>query len=257
MSIRSSFVAAVAAVVFSAAIQSVEASPVVIGVPVGTADADGNIGARIRWGGTGWEAAIRRGGVTNQVYSQLNPTGNPFWVVGTPYKFETSWAWDTGIFGLGVDFNGDNTFGPGEYVTQTFDGSGVTGPSRVGYGYYGFRIFGNQATSVATSQITGLSITGTPLPDIVLPANSSLTTEYANFNQVLGDGNTTLDANTWAGLIVTGSITFTSAGTGSERPAWDFSLLNPTPVPEPSTAAMGMAGIACVVWGAYRRRRRI
>ncbi len=35
-----------------------------------------------------------------------------------------------------------------------------------------------------------------------------------------------------------------------------FRLASPVPVPEPSTWAMGLAGIACAGWGAFRRRTR-
>ncbi len=34
-----------------------------------------------------------------------------------------------------------------------------------------------------------------------------------------------------------------------------FRLASPIPVPEPSTRVMGLAGITCAGWGAYRRRR--
>ena len=259
MRIKNSFAAAiaaaVAAVVFSPAIQPVEAGPVVIGTPVGSPDSSGNIGAAIRWGTTSWEAAIRRGSPTNNpAFVSLNPAGTPAWVVGTPYKFETNWAWDTGIFSLGVDFDGSGTFGPGETITQAFTGGAGTGDSRLNYGFYGFRIFGNQAGSSATSEITNLVVAGTPQADIILAANTSLTTEYANFNQVLGDGNTVLDANTWNGLTVSGNITFTSPGTGMERPAWTFSLLNPQPVPEPGTWALLVAGLGTLATQLHRRR---
>jgi hypothetical protein len=257
MRIHKSFVSAVAAAVAaigcSVAMQPVEAGPVVIGTPVGSADSSGNIGARIRWGGTGFEAGIRRGSPTNGNYTNLNPAGTPAWVVGTPYKFETNWAWDTGIFSLSVDFDGSSTFGPGETVTQAFTGGPGTGASRQNFGFYGLRIFGDQTSSTATSQLTNLVVAGTPQADIVLAANTSLTTEYANSNQVLGDGNTVLDANTWNGLTLTGNITFTTPGTGTERPSWTISLLNPQPVPEP-TQMVSVAGIGAA-FGAWRLRK--
>lgn len=252
MPIRKFLVVAVAAVVFSAFIQSVEASPVVIGTPIGSPDASGNIGAAIRWGASGWEASIRRGFPTNQFYGNLNPAGTPAWVVNQPYKFETNWAWNTGIFSLSVDFNNDSTFGPGETVTQVFDGSPGTGADRINYGFYGFRIFGNQSGSAATSQLTNLVVAGTPQPDIVLAANSSLTTEYRDFT------NDVLDANTWTGLTVSGDITFTSLGTAQERPRWDFSLLNPTPVPEPSQmVSLAAVGATLVAWRLRKLRREV
>jgi sulfatase modifying factor 1 len=51
-----------------------------------------------------------------------------------------------------------------------------------------------------------------------------------------------------------------SSGRGTDDPSIEFSfigfrLASPVAVPEPSTWVMGLAGIACAGWGAYRRRR--
>jgi sulfatase modifying factor 1 len=44
-------------------------------------------------------------------------------------------------------------------------------------------------------------------------------------------------------------------GTGFESDKLGFRLASPAAVPEPSTCAVGLAGIACAGWGTYRRRR--
>jgi len=41
-----------------------------------------------------------------------------------------------------------------------------------------------------------------------------------------------------------------------EGDIFGFRLASPVAVPEPSTCAVGLAGIACAGWGAYRRRKR-
>jgi formylglycine-generating enzyme required for sulfatase activity len=46
-----------------------------------------------------------------------------------------------------------------------------------------------------------------------------------------------------------------SAGPSFEGDFIGFRLASPVAVPEPSTWVMGLAGIACAGWGAYRRRR--
>jgi sulfatase modifying factor 1 len=46
------------------------------------------------------------------------------------------------------------------------------------------------------------------------------------------------------------------AYTSNEYSILGFRLASPVPVPEPSTWVMGLAGIACAGWGAYRRRKR-
>ena len=45
------------------------------------------------------------------------------------------------------------------------------------------------------------------------------------------------------------------AASSSEMNSLGFRLASPVAVPEPSTWAMGLAGLACAGWGTYRRRR--
>jgi sulfatase modifying factor 1 len=45
-------------------------------------------------------------------------------------------------------------------------------------------------------------------------------------------------------------------GPSAEADIYGFRLASPVAVPEPSTWVMGLAGIACAGWGAWRRRKR-
>lgn len=47
---------------------------------------------------------------------------------------------------------------------------------------------------------------------------------------------------------------FAATGPTAEQPSFGFRLASPVPVPEPSAAVMGLAGIACGGWGMWRRR---
>ena len=52
------------------------------------------------------------------------------------------------------------------------------------------------------------------------------------------------------------SSSFSDSGDPSSEDYYSgFRLASPVAVPEPSTWVMGLAGIACAGWGAYRRRR--
>ena len=56
------------------------------------------------------------------------------------------------------------------------------------------------------------------------------------------------------------TLSLSSSSRSTNVPTWEnfnngFRLASPVPVPEPSTWVMGLAGIACASWGAYRRRR--
>jgi sulfatase modifying factor 1 len=62
------------------------------------------------------------------------------------------------------------------------------------------------------------------------------------------------------GACYSNSFFVSSAYRDTSAPSDEFStsgfrLASPVPVPEPSTWVMGLAGIACAGWGAYRRRR--
>jgi formylglycine-generating enzyme required for sulfatase activity len=65
-----------------------------------------------------------------------------------------------------------------------------------------------------------------------------------------------LRGGSWGGSAFSVSSSGRSAiGPSIENNDVGFRLASPVAVPEPSTWVMGLAGIACAGWGAYRRRR--
>jgi hypothetical protein len=214
---------------------------VIVGTPTGTySDPTGNIGARLRWGGSSFEAAIRRGAPANTVNANLNPPGTPAWDVGLDHDFQITWNAVTGTMGLSVDFD-QNGFGAGESISHTF-------ADRIGYGYYGLSIFGNQNASTATSLVSSLSINGFSQSNISPPSPGSISVDFKDSTDAL-----------LSNITIAGKLKFLTSGTGIERPAWDFTLRSTAlvppvaAVPEPASfvvLAVGFAGI-----GVIRRRR--
>ena len=216
-----------------------QAGVIGVGTPTGTySDPTGNIGARLRWGGTGFEAAIRRGAPDPlPVKVNLNPVGTPAWDVGFDHDFQITWNAVTGTMGLSVDFD-QNGFGAGESISHTF-------ADRIGYGYYGLSIFGNQNGSTATSQVSSLSINGFSQANIVPPSSGSISVDFKDSTDAL-----------LSNITIAGKIIFLTAGTGSERPAWDFtsrSTAEVQAVPEPASFVVWAVGLTGIV--VLRRRR--
>ena len=213
---------------------------IVVGTPTGTySDPTGNIGARIRWGATGFEAAIRRGAPANLVPANLNPTGIPVWVLNQDYDFQVTWDAATGTMGLSVDFDGGG-FGAGESISSVF-------ADRIGYGYYGLSIYGNQTGSTATSLVSGLSINGFSQANISPPSSGDITVEYKDATDAL-----------LSNITIAGKIKFLTPGTatGAERPSWDFTLRSNAEVaaiPEPVSFLLWAVGFVGI--GVIRRRR--
>jgi hypothetical protein len=179
------------------------------------------IGTRIRWGANNFEASILDGS-THAV--QLNPTGAPVWIAGLDYPFSIAFEALTGQLSLSVDFNRDGDFLDASEAGAKSEFSVPGQSSYAGFGFTWFSISYRQSGFQGSSQISGLAINGTALESLTAEPNSSAQWLYANDNGAL-----------FADLTVSGRITFLTAGTKEERPAWDFGFRDPLALPPPTS----------------------
>lgn len=216
------------------------------------AEANVEIGARIRWGGRGFEASLfdpdfgAAGRIDQSV--TLDRPGAPAWRVNQAHGFELRFDSLTGALGLAVDFNRNSSFQPHEMIARSV----FAAPDPASYAGLGFETLWISArqSGTARSEITDLVINGSPQASLSPAAGRPLSAHYA-----APQGGPVAD---W---LVTGNITFLTAGTGQESPAWDFTFLDagaprgadPAGVPLP--AALGLFALALAGFAATRAMR--
>lgn len=198
-----------------------------------------DIGARIRWGGTGFEASVFDSNPLSQ-NPTLNPSGTPVWQLNQGYDFLVTFDSTTGTIGLSVDFNLDNSFGAEESISR----NAFTAPnglaSYVGYGFNYLQVAGNGSVS----SLTGLTINGTSFPTIT-PAGVQTDTYFTDSS-----------GNPLAQVTITGTLTFTGTGSAQENPAWNFRFISPELASVPDGGAtLGLLGLA--MCGAILLRRKL
>jgi hypothetical protein len=205
------------------------------------------VGARLRWGATGFEASIfdPHAAAPDRLrhIASLDPRGAPAWQVGQPHGFRVAFSSTTGELSLAVDFDRSGGFDAGEAIARTaFSQPGLG--SYAGMGFEALWISARQRRD-ASSRITDLKINGIAMPALLPAAGQGIGAYYALPGM-----------RPIAEFDITGNITFATRGTAQESPAWDFKFLNARePVHVPLPAAMALMGLALLVLAWVRRPR--
>jgi hypothetical protein len=203
-----------------------------------------DIGARARWGASGYEANLRNNGL-DVAGTELNPAGGPVWQLGQSYDFRLSWQAATGTTTWQIDFNRDGLFSASE--TSSF-----IKPERIGQSFQYIEMTlatqtnGNNSSGL---NVNNLSINGTSFGNFAQSGNTAQTVWFADSEgfsdiEILGDLS-------FLRLSGNGNSPFTT-----DRPSLEFAFVGPSPlepVPEPAAWAMLIAGFGLV--GAAQRRR--
>jgi hypothetical protein len=226
--------------------------PVALAAPIGPVAAPttitSEIGARIRWGGSGFEASIfdPQAGPQGQLrhLAQLDPRGAPVWQLGQAYGFRVRFDGASGELSLAVDFDRNRDFTAGETIARSlFLAPGLTSYKDMGFEALWISV---RQSRTAQSRITDLMINGTPQDSLLPAAGQGIGAYYGQHG-----------LRPMTVLDVTGNLTFATRGTAQESPAWDFKLLNARePVNVPLPAAMAVLGVALLVLAWVRRPRQ-
>lgn len=200
---------------------------------------DTEIGARIRWGKTGFEASVLDANPLNQSPT-LNPYESPIWGVGNVYKFQVDFVGSTGLLTLNVDFNGDNTFSTDESISRSlFSAPGLTNYKGLGFTYIsisGNETGPNNTIGTGLSTITNLVINGNA-QGLITPRGLLVENFYTDST-----------GNPMTSITITGELTFLTLGISQERPSWNINLKGAAaPVPIPAAAWLLGSGLIGLV----------
>lgn len=199
------------------------------------------IGTRIRWGGSGFEASIFDSDPFAQTPT-LNPAGSPVWspVSGAAHQFRITFDSTTGNLGLDIDFNRSGTFETSESISRSvFVGT----TSYLGLGFKYLSISGNESGSTSRSSVENLVINGTSLPSMT-PGGLFLENFYKDSS-----------GNLLTTVTITGAIDFTVQGTSQERPSWNFTFRNAEAASVPDAGnTLALLGIALTGLAVWRRK---
>ena len=179
------------------------------------------------------------------------PAKNP----GATFYIPTEDQWYKAAYYKG----GGTNAGYWDYATQSNSAPTAVTSGSTGIGSAGstgnFANYNN--TAVWNSQSGNVTTVGTNGGASVYGA-FDMSGNLSEWNDLTGSAGSSrgLRGGSWGGSAFSVSSSGRSAiGPSIENNDVGFRLASPVAVPEPSTWVMGLAGIACAGWGAYRRRR--
>lgn len=188
--------------------------------------------ARLRWGGSGYEAAIRLDGIDRVM---MFPTGTPRWSDGEGRNFLITYQAATGAFNLSVDWDRNNSFsGIGESISWS-----ITTPDRR---FSGIRFFNNSQNISITPLTVQTNLGNSTLASV--PFNGTSYYTWTNLSSIMSD------------LTLAGQIRFDPTGVYSNESRWEVGLVGASAVPEPGSMSLLAAGMAGLVGFRRLRKRR-
>lgn len=199
------------------------------------------VGARIRWGGTGFEASILDFTSGTLVQSPvLNLQGAPFWASRLNQAFDFRITFDNigGTIALMLDLDQDGDFDGGQFQESI----SLTLPILIDESFGFVQLSGNESGSTARSRVDLVNLEGEELGSLV-PDGQLINSFYS---LTPPDGN----------ILLTGEITFETLGTAQERPSYSFTFSRPLATEVPAPASLSLVAGGLLLAGAFARRRR-